>query len=221
MARNGKPLGHSDADPVRVNVDAAARRRVIGLGILTSVAGVAVLYVLISSSSAPDPRGEPAVAENMDEADVIELPVPADRPRVTARPAGARAAVPHAEPPPAGQEMADPEPEVLAGDYIQALRDARETEGLAAFPPPGTDPIKRGILVPDDYELPEGYARHHQTTDDGKDVPAILMFSPGYEFIGADGQPIALPADRIVPPNLAPPGLPLRMLKLGKRRGPY
>jgi hypothetical protein len=86
--------------------------------------------------------------------------------------------------------------------------------GMALFPPPGTDPPRSGILVPEDFPLPEGYVRHHQVTDDGEALPAILTFHPDYEWLDADGKPIEIPADRIVPPELAPPGLPIRMLEL-------
>jgi hypothetical protein len=72
---------------------------------------------------------------------------------------------------------------LLARDVIPALVAAGEKEGIAAFPPPGTDPPKSGILVPEDYELPPGYVRHYQVTDDGKRLGAILMFSPDYEFV--------------------------------------
>ena len=106
----------------------------------------------------------------------------------------------------------EPLPEIDARDVINALVEAGETGGIAAFPPPGTEPAKRGIVVPDDYELPEGYVRHHQSTDDGKELEPILMFSPDYEFRDQNGQPIALPKDRVVPPELAPPGLPIRTL---------
>jgi len=82
-----------------------------------------------------------------------------------------------------------------------------EQRGMAVFPPPGTKPVKRGIVVPEDFELPEGYIRHYQTTDDGRRLPAILMFHPDFAPVDANGQPIALPADRIVPPEMAPPGL--------------
>jgi len=84
--------------------------------------------------------------------------------------------------------------------------------GIALFPPPGTKPIKPGIVVPDDFELPPGYVRHFQTTDDGQQLPAILMFHPDFEWVDAAGQRIALPADHVVPPDLAPPGLPIKML---------
>jgi hypothetical protein len=62
-------------------------------------------------------------------------------------------------------------------------------------------------VVPEDLELPEGYVRHYQATDDGELLPPILMFHPDYEFFDANGQPIELPEDLIVPPELAPPGL--------------
>ena len=110
-------------------------------------------------------------------------------------------------------------PEIHARDVIPALVEAGEKGGIAAFPPPGTEPLKRGIVVPDDYELPEGYVRHYQATDDGKGLEPILMFSPDYEFHDQDGRPIALPEDRIVPPELAPPGLPLRTLDVPESGG--
>ena len=77
------------------------------------------------------------------------------------------------------------------------------------FPPPGTEPLKRGLIVPEDFDLPPGYVRHFQVTDDGQRVPPILMFHPDYRPVGADGRPIPLPADRVVPPELAPPGFPI------------
>lgn len=91
-------------------------------------------------------------------------------------------------------------------------RDDEGPSGIALFPPPGTDPIKPGIVVPDDFELPPGFVRHYQTTDDGKPLPAILMFHPDYAPVDAHGEKIALPADRVVPPEMAPPGLPHKML---------
>lgn len=87
-----------------------------------------------------------------------------------------------------------------------------ETAGIAAFPPPGTKPVKRGIVVPDDFELPPGYVRHYQATDDGRPLPPILMFHPDFAGVDANGNPIVVPEDRIVPPELAPPGLPIHTL---------
>ncbi|HJQ82756.1 MAG TPA: hypothetical protein VKA21_01675 [Candidatus Binatia bacterium] len=87
-----------------------------------------------------------------------------------------------------------------------------EHEGIAAFPPPGTKPIKRGLVVPDDFELPPGYVRHYQTTDDGRRLPPILMYHPDFAGVDANGNRIAIPEDRVVPPAMAPPGLPQRTL---------
>ena len=86
--------------------------------------------------------------------------------------------------------------------------------GIGLFPPPGTDPIKLGIVVPDDFELPEGYLRHYQVTDDGQELEPILLFHPDYELLDDAGNPIPLPPDRVVPPELAPPGLPIRTLEV-------
>ena len=40
------------------------------------------------------------------------------------------------------------------------------------------------------------------------------MFHPDYHPVDEHGDPIALPADRIVPPDMAPPGMPIEMLEL-------
>jgi len=108
--------------------------------------------------------------------------------------------------------------ELDAAPVIDALNRAGVHEGIAAFPPPGTDPPKAGLIVPDDWVLPEGYVRHYQTTDDGEALPPILMFHPDYAFTAEDGTPVALPPDRVVPPDLAPPGFPVQMLEPPRRR---
>jgi len=38
------------------------------------------------------------------------------------------------------------------------------------------------------------------------------MFHPDYELVDAQGNPVAMPENRIVPPEMAPPGLPVQML---------
>jgi hypothetical protein len=101
----------------------------------------------------------------------------------------------------------DEKPNIDARDAIPALIAAGEKGGITVFPLPGTKPVKRGLIVPDDFPLPEGYVRHYQTTDDGEQLPAILMFHPDYDFVNDRGEPIAVPADRVVPPDLALPGL--------------
>ncbi len=106
----------------------------------------------------------------------------------------------------------DPEPTMA--EVIEALRESGEHGGLAAFNPPGTSPPMIGLAVPEDFDLPEGYVRHHQVTDEGEPIEAILMFSPDFVFRDADGQPIPIPEDRIVPAELAPTGLPIRPITL-------
>jgi hypothetical protein len=108
----------------------------------------------------------------------------------------------------------DGKPEIGAADAIAALRAAGVTDGLAAFNPPGTSPPRSGVIVPDGVALPEGYVRHYQTTDDGQALPPILLFHPDYEFFDASGQRIEVPADRVVPPELVPPDIPIEILTL-------
>jgi hypothetical protein len=96
-----------------------------------------------------------------------------------------------------------------------------EKTGIGVFPPPGTSPPLPGIMVPDDYELPPGYVRHYQTTDDGERLPPILMFHPDFQPIDDRGRPIPLPADRVVPPELAPPGMPRDVLAVPRTEVPF
>jgi hypothetical protein len=95
-------------------------------------------------------------------------------------------------------------------EVIDRLQQAGVTGGLAAFSPPGTRPPLIGLAVPEDFVLPEGYVRHYQATDDGQRIEPILMFSPDHAFVDAANRPIEIPKDRVVPPELAPPGLPIR-----------
>lgn len=98
------------------------------------------------------------------------------------------------------------------GEVINRLHQAGIHTGLGAFNPPGTRPPLVGLAVPEDFVLPEGYVRHYQATDDGQSIEPILMFSPDHQFTDAAGRPIAIPKDRVVPPDLAPPGLPIRRI---------
>jgi hypothetical protein len=107
---------------------------------------------------------------------------------------------------------ADGEPTMA--EVIDGLRHAGIHDGLAAFNPPGTSPPLHGIAVPDNFVLPEGYVRHHQVTDDGEPIEPVLMFSPDYTFYDESGRPLDLPEDRVVPPELAPPGLPIRPIEI-------
>ena len=97
-------------------------------------------------------------------------------------------------------------------EVIDRLHQASVTSGLGAFSPPGTRPPLVGLAVPEDFVLPEGYVRHHQATDDGQRIEPILMYSPDHQFFDATDRPITIPQDRVVPPELAPPGLPIRRI---------
>jgi hypothetical protein len=97
-------------------------------------------------------------------------------------------------------------------EVIQRLHQAGVHTGLGAFSPPGTRPPLVGLAVPEDFPLPKGYVRHHQATDDGQRIEAVLMFAPDFQLFDAAGKPVALPKDRVVPPELAPPGLPNRRI---------
>ena len=97
-------------------------------------------------------------------------------------------------------------------EVIARLHQAGVHTGLGAFSPPGTRPPLIGLAVPEDFVLPEGYVRHHQATDDGQRIEAILMFAPDLQLFDAARRPIAMPKDRVVPPELAPPGLPIRRI---------
>ena len=116
-----------------------------------------------------------------------------------------------AQPAPEGAPEAAP-----ASEDQPATNDLGEDQltGIALFPPPGTKPILRGFIVPENFEVPEGYVRHYQTTDRGRQLPPILLFHPDYQLLDANGQPVPMPKDRVVPPELVPPGMPAQMLDL-------
>jgi hypothetical protein len=209
-------------DGVRVVRDGGAGTVVRILLVAAAVVAVAtaLLVVLIRRAPAPPPA---LVGET---GPLTAAPV---EPPAAAPAAPARTADPQAEPvvravdrlrarrrAEAAAAETGKQPEVNARDVIDYLRARGDHTGIAAFEPPGTDPPKPGIIVPDDFPLPEGYVRHYQADDDGNRLPAILMFHPDYEFVDESGTPVALPEDRVVPAELAPSGLPIRMLDVPK-----
>lgn len=152
-------------------------------------------------------------------------PVRGASPSVAAAPQAAPVAPqrPAAAPParlPEGD--ADPTPDLSSvvargekpsmAEVIERLHQRGIHTGLGAFSPPGTSPPLVGLAVPDDFVLPKGYVRHHQATDDGQRIEAILMFAPDFQPVDAANRPVRIPPDRVVPPELAPPGLPIRRI---------
>jgi hypothetical protein len=135
-----------------------------------------------------------------------------------------------AQPPPTQEEGSDPTTGISVfvnpgevptmAEVIERLHQAGVHSGLGAFSPPGTRPPLVGLAVPEDFVLPEGYVRHYQATDDGQRIEPILRFSPDYEVVDASGRPIEIGEDRVVPPELAPPGLPMRHIVIPEPPAP-
>ncbi len=171
-----------------------------GVAQMSRAADDAASVALARDDGAARVAARPAVS-----ATTLGSPANAAAPAVVARRvAAATPAAPDSTPLPSTMKRRR---EIDARDAIEMLREAGEHDGIAAFGLPGSDPPKSGIIVPDDFPLPEGYVRHYQSTDDGEPLGAILMFHPDYEFVDAQGQVMPLPKDRIVPPEMAPPGL--------------
>jgi len=211
MADDSRRNARTDADGVRYAPRVSEGPRVRkGVWMIAGALGLVAAAILVIGRllSAPSEADSVAPTPSPNRAAAAPPPQPAESERSEPPRRPARA-VAHAEPPPAPvaplREREDPP---------IGFGPPGEKSGIALFPPPGTKPIKRGIVVPEDFELPPGYVRHYQATDDGQRVPAILMFSPDFDWVDADGKRVELPADRIVPPEMAPPGLPIRMLEL-------
>jgi hypothetical protein len=202
-----KPKSRVDADGVKLVEVAGVRRSVwlIALALLLVAAAGLIAWRLGLGADAPGAQAEvavdgaraPSAVAAAGSAPAAPSALPKRREHTVRRKSAPT-------PPPASTEMPPavppPLPEVPDGPV-------GGPSGIAVFPPLGTDPPKVGIVVPDDFELPEGYVRHYQATDDGELLPPILMFHPDYEFFDKSGEPIELPPDLIVPPELAPPGL--------------
>ena len=219
-----------DADGVRTSRTGRGRTAVwlIALAVMVPVVATIVAVALIrhvpAKPAAPGSRAANDTARS-DDAAPNAAPLATVAPRaeklIPRRVAGIEQVAPAIERPDA-RPTREPKkkPELGAAEVITALRENGETGGIAAFPLPGTKPIKPGIVVPEEMELPEGYVRHYQTTDDGKQLPAILMFHPDYQFVNAHGEPVEIPADRIVPPDMAPEGMHIEMLEPGATDAP-
>ncbi|NOK01924.1 MULTISPECIES: hypothetical protein [Myxococcus] len=140
----------------------------------------------------------------------VPLPTPPPTPEVRAR-------APRTRPPPVAASAPQPTPELVAeldtDTDVQEPAMESELTGMQLYRP-GTKPIKKGLVVPDDFELPPGYVRHFQYKDSGEIVAAVLMFHPDHQPVDANGQPVPKPADGLVPEELAPPGMPIRRLEL-------
>ncbi len=195
------------------------------LFVLLGIVVIGIAYAVLSAPS-PTPVAEGAVASQADSSAAKHFGLSLIDPEA-ARSVVANSALPKETEAQAAQQRArevdnDPTPDLSSyvprganptmNEVIKRLHEAGVYTGLAAFNPPGTRPNLVGLAVPENFVLPKGYVSHHQSTDDGQKVEAILMFAPDFQMLDAAGKPVAMPQDRIVPPELAPPGLPIRRI---------
>ncbi len=75
-------------------------------------------------------------------------------------------------------------------------------------------PFRIGVVVPDDFVLPEGYVRHYQMNEDGTPLKPILMYHPDFHPKDSSGAPLPIPGDLIVPGDQLPKGLAAVMLEV-------
>jgi hypothetical protein len=216
----GSPRNAPSPAPVRPG---ARRSRFYKLLAVLLAAGFAVGLMLLATgreSSGDDAPGEGATTAGDPAAtEAASTTSPASRDAVAAARAHANAV--SAQDAPARDDPNDlaslyvpGQPPPTAKQVIDGLHAAGIQSGLGAFQPPGTSPPLIGIAVPEDYALPAGFVRHYQATDDGQRIEPILMFSPDFEFYDAAGRRIEVPDDRVVPAELAPPGLPIRAIAI-------
>ena len=217
-----------DADGVRIVRRPSRAYWMIALAIVAPIVLTIVTVVLIRRAPGPEARvSGPAVVAAVETETALGSAAPAAPTamrspervvprRVAAPPVQDRAGT-DATPVPAPEK---PRREIDAADAIVALREEGIHDGIAAFGIPGSHPPKAGIIVPEELELPEGYVRHYQSTDDGEELPAILMFHPDYEFVNEAGEVVKLPEDGVVRPEMAPPGIDTsQVLVVPERKG--
>lgn len=196
---------HAETREVRIVTTGSIRTRVwllAGAVLLTAAALIAAGRLVIEKMpSVPPPDRAVAASPIPGRVALPEL-------RASPRPARPVPAPEPAAPAPPAPDL-DPDAPTYTVDP-----PGSPPSGIGLFPSPGTDPPKRGIIVPDDAELPEGYVRHYQATDDGKALPPILLFHPDYEWVDEQGAVVGLPQSRVVPPEMAPPGIPIQILEI-------
>ncbi len=147
---------------------------------LVGVSGLALVH-------RRQPRGETVTVPTIPARELTRHPVETTPPE----PLGAATTTVPIEPQP--PSMPTKHDELEAQQRVETARSGGVRTGIAAFNPPGTSPLKQGLVVPDDYELPKGYVRHYQNTDDGHHLQPILMYAPGFTPIDANGAALPVP----------------------------
>lgn len=227
MSDKPRERSRVDRDGVRTIETSGVRGRVWLLAVGIALVGI-TLFILVRPALRSEPDEKPVGTEMAGHKQAVSrsnVGQPQPGPQREAQRAVPRNVQPRSEAAPRSDApvAAQPTPPKVAdapGDESAASDTAAEESGedkptgIALFPPPGTKPIKRGIIVPDDFEVPPGYVRHYQTTDQGQQLPAILMFHPDYKLQDEKGNPVPMPEDRVVPPEMAPPGLPVQILEV-------
>lgn len=210
------PPSEPDGDGVRVvSKPRRALRRWAWMAVVIAVVALAAWLVLGRS---PEHGARPADTPSAvsDEATATTASTSRATQPMTSATTQAPETMPRTDPDDLAAYFEPGDPEPTGAEVITALREAGVRTGLGAFNPPGTSPPLEGLAVPDDFKLPDGYVRHHQVTDEGVPIEPILMFAPDFALYDANGKPIAMPGNRVVPPELAPPGLPLRRVRIPK-----
>ncbi|HVH17002.1 MAG TPA: hypothetical protein VNF72_01770 [Myxococcota bacterium] len=174
--------------------------------LLLAGAGAVAAITLLSLFGPRQP--EAPLSPPADSQSAVRPAAPALPPRIEVRAVRA----PAEEPPTPPSDTPDAEAPLPAREAMPIAPIA--PSGIGLFPPPGTDPPKIGIIVPEGFELPEGYVRHYQVTDDGQALPPILMFHPDYDWVDEGGAHVEASENGVVPPELAPAGMPIEMLEL-------
>ena len=228
-----KPTTPSDKDGDGVRVIRERRPPRSALLFLQLLAGVVIVggtaYLVLSPPAPQSTKGRPSDADTAPIAVsavqmqvVTPTSVVADTPRTSRRSSPTQPMdtspgpddLPSGDPNDIATYVSPTDPEPTAAEVIQALHDIGDHTGIGAFNPPGTSPALQGLAVPDDFNLPSGYVRHHQVTDEGEPLEPILMFSPDVVFVDAAGHEVPIPESRVVPPEMAPPGLPIRVIAI-------
>jgi hypothetical protein len=200
--RDERPPGR--ADGLTIAPAPGGRKTLLLLAAAGALAAIALLSLFGPRKSAPT-QASPA-EQHTAARPAASVAAP---PRVEVH---AVRAAPVASPPTPAKDAADADAPKPAREVMPIAPIA--PSGIGLFPPPGTDPPKIGIIVPDGFELPEGYVRHYQVTDDGQTLPPILMFHPDYDWVDEHGAHVEASENGVVPPELAPPGMPIEMLEL-------
>ncbi len=181
------------------------------IALVLAIGGISVLFILWMTAPSDDPPKQapsPATARRPPEQPAVRTDTVPTQAADTILPEG------DADPTPDLKSYVARGEKPSMAEVITRLHERGIHTGLGAFSPPGTRPPIVGLAVSEDFPLPEGYVRHHQVTDDGQTIEAILMFAPDFQLMDAAGKPVAMPKDRVVPPELAPPGLPIRRITI-------